>query len=438
MTVCLGEFVLKLKSSTVTAWLVMIMDFFHYIAFMCTKPYIKNILDEINVGDGPAGIILALFSFIQVASALALGVWIQKKGQKPQLVLGSVLYLVSGLMLAYVHELGALFGSYSSIAMVSIVTVGVLMFGLSHGVFLIAGHYVITGIPKEEGRDKYVSLLTAINSIGQFVGPLLASVILETWITKQNGVGEFKSVMIISAIASGIALVLACIIKNVTNGVTKKAQDVRVVLRDKPLMKIVFLNAAVYFSTDIVTSYTVKFCTDGLLFSTSLATMVVSAYKLSQIFVRAVLGWLIKFVGSARLLKLSLLFVALTLAGMGLTKEISQLLAMLGLPFMATKIVVVMLFSLLFGIANGLVNPLALIELSNKSNDVNRGPALALRNMCNGGGQTIGEVAFGFIAAMTGGLFSPVFLISSAVLFGCFMIPFDDKKGAEATPPTDK
>ena len=155
--------------------------------------------------------------------------------------------------------------------------------------------------------------------------------------------------------------------------------------------------------------------------------MVVSAYKLSQIFVRAVLGWLIKFVGSARLLRFSLLFVAVTLAGMGLTKEISLLLYKVGLPFMTTKIVVVMFFSLLFGIANGLVNPLALIELSNASTDTNRGPALALRNMCNGAGQTVGEVAFGFIAALTGGLFSPVFLISGGVLLGCYFL-FGEKK----------
>ena len=108
------------------------------------------------------------------------------------------------------------------------------------------------------------------------------------------------------------------------------------------------------------------------------------------------------------------------------------------------KLVVVMSFALLFGLANGLVNPLALVELSNASNSSNRSPALALRNMCNSGGQTFGEVAFGAIAGATASL-SPIFYISGTVLFGCFMVSLDWKKKkvapaaveSETEPPSE-
>ena len=92
---------MRLKESTKTAWLVMMMDFFHYVAFMCTKPYLKSMLDDAGVSAKDAGVIMALFSLIQVINAIFLSKWIQKKGQKPQLITGAFMYLLSGLMLAF-------------------------------------------------------------------------------------------------------------------------------------------------------------------------------------------------------------------------------------------------------------------------------------------------------------------------------------------------
>ena len=88
------------------------------------------------------------------------------------------------------------------------------------------------------------------------------------------------------------------------------------------------------------------------------------------------------------------------------------------------------------GLANGLVNPLALIELSNASNSTNRSPALALRNMGNSGGQSVGEIVFGYLAGAFGTL-SPVFLVSGGVLFGCFLLSFDKKKKPTEDAPTE-
>ena len=431
---------MRLKESTKTAWLVMMMDFFHYIAFMCTRPYIKNLLIDAGASDALSGYILSAFSIIQVVNAIFLGKWIQKKGQKPQLVLGAAMYLVAGVFMAFASKFGDGFGKAPEIILIA---VAVLMLGTSHGIFLLAGHFVITGIPKEEGRDKYVGYLTFINSIGQFIAPVMAAGILSSWfvdsykksafLTNLADGNTYMYVLLLSVVASAISLVLACIIKNVTNGTTKKPAKVGSILKDGPLMKVVFLNAAVYFAVDVVTSYTQAFGENTLMLSAAMATMVMSANKFSAIFVRAFLGWLTKIFGSSRLLKISLFVISLSIVGMGLTNEISMGLSKLGLPLEATKIVVIMALSLVFGLANGLVNPLALIELSNVSNDTNRSPALALRNMGNSGGQSLGEIAFGYIAGITATL-SPVFLISGAMLFGCFLTSFDWKKkgGADA------
>ena len=430
------ELVLKLKQSTVTAWLVMFMDFFHYIAFMCTKPYMKNMLDDAGIAPEITGFILSLFSIIQVVNALFLSKWIQKKGQKPQLIFGAALYVLTGLLLAFTPMIGGMFGGSSGIVEGVLITISILIMGTSHGIFLICGHYVITGLPKEEGRDKYVGYLTFINAIGQFIGPMLAAVCLAPQLMAMSKSGDYFFVLMISVVASGISLALACVIKNVTGGKTKQPAKVGAVLKDGPLMKIVFLNAAVYFAVDVVTSYIQAFGEETLLLTEYVATLVAAAMKFTAIFVRAFLGWLSKLVGSARLLRLSLLFVAISIVGMGLTNPIAEGLSGLGIDFMAAKIVVVMFFALLFGLANGLVNPLALIELSNASNSTNRSPALALRNMGNSGGQSVGEIVFGYLAGAFGTL-SPVFLVSGGVLFGCFLLSFDKKKKPTEDAPTE-
>ena len=385
---------MKLTESTKTAWLVMMMDFFHYVAFMCTKPYLKGMLTDAHVSDEVAGIILAIFSLIQVLNALLLGKWIQRKGQKPQLITGAALYLIAGVLLAFAPAMcgfadgtagfslggaaadqwhmwgtslsGVAEGSFdavgSAVVEVSrascnvfgacIITLCVLLLGTSHGIFLICGHYVITGIPKEEGRDKYVGYLTFINSIGQFVAPLVAAMLLVKAFVATSFSGKYFYVMLFSVLASGISLVLACIIRNVRDGKTKAPAKVGSVLRDRPLMKIVFLNAAVYFAVDVVSTYTQEFGEKTLMLTMAKATLVMAAMKFSAIFVRAFLGFLTKIIGSAKLLRISLLVVALSIVGMGFTNEISKMLSGLGLPLEETKFIVIMFMSLLFGLAN--------------------------------------------------------------------------------------
>lgn len=427
------RFYLKLNQSTKTAWLVMFMDFFHYIAFMCTKPYLKSLLSLAGASNTVAGVILALFSLVQVINSVFLSKWIQKKGQKPQLVMGAFIYMFAGLILAFAPMVS---GSSDTLETV-LVAISVVLLGTSHGIFLLAGHYVITGLPKEEGRDAYVGYLTFINSIGQFVGPLIAAALLAEplmnafknirifdAIAQKNG---YVYVLLFSVISSGISLLLACIIRNVRGDIKKKPAKFGTVLKDKALMKIVLINAAVYFSTDVVVSYTQEFGEKTLMLSAATATMIMTAMKFSAIFVRAFLGWLTKHIGSAKLLRLTLLFIGLAIFCMGLTNTITAGLANLGLPEMTTKVVIIMTLALIYGLANGLVNPLALIELSNASDDTNRSPALALRNMANSGGQTFGEVALGFIIEATSTL-SPVFLLSGTILFGCYLLSFDRKK----------
>lgn len=414
-----------ISESAKKAWLVIAMDFFHYIAFMCTKPYIKSLLNEAGASDRIAGVILALYSLVQVLNAVLMAKWIQKKGQKPQMVLGAAMYFAGGLLLAYVSGISSLFESMTGIGsgvfQIMLIAISVAVLGSSHGMFIITCNYFITGIPKEEGRDRYVGYTTFVNSVGQFIGPILAAMLLAGRFS-----GTYKYVLLLSVSASAVSLIMAFFVKNVTLGTKKKPAMVRDVLKDRPLMKIVLLNAAVYFATDVVASYIEPYGKDTLALGASVATLILASMKFSAIFVRAFLGWLSEKIGSERLLRISLFTVSASIFLLGAVNETAIFLSKLGLPENTTKIVIVMLIGLIYGMANGLVNPLALVELSNKSDETNRSPALALRNICNSGGQTLGEVVFGFLAGLAATL-SPVFYISGGLLFGCSFLSVNRK-----------
>ncbi len=427
---------MKLNQHTKTAWLVIIMDFFHYIAYMCTKPYLKTLLGEAGAPADVTGVILSLFSVVQVLNALFLSKWIQKKGQKPQLIFGSALYMIAGMGLMFSASIASFISIFIPISVtllrISIIAFCTVMLGSSHGIFLLCGHYIITGLPEDAGRAKYVGYLTFVNSIGQFIGPVLASVLLGEFFTKYSPDNIYIFVLLLSVVASAISLALSVVIRNVRSGQTRSPAKVGSVLKDGPLMKIVLINSAVYFATDVLSSYLQDFGVSTLLLAPALATTIITVMKFAQIFVRAFLGFLIKKVGSKRLLNATLCIVAISIVGMGLTNPVSSVLSALGLPVEIVKIVVVMSWALIFGLANGLVNPLALIELSNVTTDDTRSPALALRNMCNSGGQGLGETAFGFLAKLTGSL-SSLFFISGGLMFVCYIYSHDFKKKKKNT-----
>ena len=421
----------------------MIMDFFHFIAFMSTKPYLKSMLNAANVSDSAAGFILASYSLIQFVSAIFLGKWIQKKGHKPQLITAAMFTLVSSVILAFTPLVGKAAGSSETLVCAVIIAFCTLLLGTSHGMFILCGNYIITGLPESEGRDKYVGFFTFTNSIGQFCGPLLASLLLSKALIAKSFSGDYFFVMMLAIVTSTAALIFSCIIKNITvtpaaanaEKAEKKPVKVRDVLADHRLMKIIILNAAYYFSVDVLATYTQAFGERTLLLSASSAALILTVMKFSAIFVRAFLGLLTKIFGSARLLKISLFVLALSVFLMGMTGKISAALAGLGLPLYGTTLTVILIFSLICGFSNGLVNPLSLVHLSSASTPQNRSSALALRGMFNSGGQTVGEVSFGFLAGIFGSL-APVFLVSGGMLFGCFLLSFD-KKQKKTTDKTE-
>lgn len=424
----------KLKYQKI-AYLVMIMDFFHYIAYMCTKPQIVTLLKQVGASDAQQGFILSFFSIVQVFQALIISKLIQRFGQKGEMIVGAGFYALGAFALAGSNKfalalnafLGIFGGGISEAAMptVEIVVIGfgTLLFGISHGIFLLASQYVMTGIPKEHGREKLVGLYSFSNSAGKFVGPFIASAILGIAIIPDSL--ERRYVILAGAVASVVALIIALFITNIKRDNSTPPMNLKQMFTNGPVMKIIILNSAIYFAVDIVTNYAQSFGENVVGLAPEKAVLILSAVNLSEMIIRPVMGKLCEIFTSDRLFKIAMFVCAASIMLTGFTKEINGLFE--SLVHIDARFVFMLVFGLMIGMSLGLLNPLSMIKLSDVVSDADRSQALALRNMANYGGQTVGANMFGWVAQITGSL-SPVYWISGLAMFGCFALSFDYKK----------
>lgn len=399
------------------AIVMIITEGLYFITYMTVKPYMKTLLNQAGATNTQTGVILALFGFIQVVSALVLSGFLQKYGQKLLMIIGSFSAVVMGLLIIFSNHIA---GSISALihinvrfCEIAILTVSNLMFGFVHGIILLGSHYCLTSLKLSDNRDKMLGFSTFFESLGQFVGPIFAGIILSS--SKQT---SYRSVVFMGTCLSIVIFILLLFSINIKLDTQKERAKLSLVFGDKPLMRLILINGAAYFASDVVISYMQDFGVITLGLTLAKATLVLSAVKLATMIIRFLLAPLINLFGAEKLFSISLFSLALSICFIGSTKFISTLFVFIGVSTITSRFVLVVIGACLYGAAFGLVNPLALMKLSDPTNNANRASALALRSMANYGGQSVGEIIFGFIITLTGGL-SPIFFLSSAVLFGC-------------------
>ena len=292
-----------------------------------------------------------------------------------------------------------------------------MLFGFVHGIFLLDTHFCLTSLKLSDNRDTLLGISTFLESFGQFIGPIFAGIILSSSFGKIG----YRSVVFMGVCVSSIVFIILLFSVNIKVEEKIKKAKVSTVFKDKPLMKLILINGAAYFASDVVISYMQDFGVITLGLTLAKATLVLSVVKLATMLARFFLARFIKALGISRLFTLSLLALAFGIFFIGCTKFVSYPFELLGASVMNSRFVLVIVGACIYGAAFGLVNPLALMKLSNLTNDSNRASALALRSMANYGGQSVGEILFGIIITLTGGL-SPIFFLSSAVLLSCMYL----------------
>lgn len=343
------------------------------------------------------------------------------------MLIGTLGAAIMGTLIIFSNNVATFFSNISGISVVfcevAVLTFCNLLFGFVHGIFILGSHYCLTSLKLSDNRDTMVGLSTFFESLGQFIGPIFAGMILSS----ASDSDSYRSVVLMGVCIS--VAIFFVLIFSINIKVENKTEKVKVstVLRDKPLMKLILINGAAYFASDVVISYMQDFGVITLGLTLAKATLVLSAVKFATMVARFLIAPLIKLLGVDKLFGWALFSLAFGIGFIGCTKFISYPFEMLGVCADISRFILVLFGACIYGASFGFTNPLALIKLSNFTNNSNRASALALRSMANYGGQSIGEVVFGIVIALTGGL-SPVFLLSSAVMFCCVALTKENKK----------
>ena len=345
------------------AIVIIITEGLYFITYMTVKPYMKTLLNQAGATDTQTGVILALFGFIQVVSALVLSGFLQKYGQKLLMIIGSFSAVVMGLLIIFSNHIA---GSISALihinvrfCEIAILTVSNLMFGFVHGIILLGSHYRLTSLKLSDNRDKMLGFSTFFESLGQFVGPIFAGIILSS--SKQT---SYRSVVFMGTCLSIVIFILLLFSINIKLDTQKERAKLSLVFGDKPLMRLILINGAAYFASDVVISYMQDFGVITLGLTLAKATLVLSAVKLATMIIRFLLAPLINLFGAEKLFSISLFSLALSICFIGSTKFISTLFVFIGVSTITSRFVLVVIGACLYGAAFGLVNPLALMKLS--------------------------------------------------------------------------
>ena len=351
------------------------LNFLHYTALYASRPYLSLLAQEMGGSEIEIGFIVSLYSFIQVATALLVGYWIDKSGIKRPSCCGSICFFCGTSILMFTSCLRQ-------------VGIGSLFMGIGHGIILLCGQHSVTSVPDDTARTAAVGWLSFFNSVGTAAGPLIGGKLRDLYGLHYGFSG---------AVLLSFGAILAAFSMPSTQ--VKATIHSRAPLRiKKPLVLDIILSGTVFFVADVISVYlplyTYQMALSGILTGT-----ILSANGVAQMIVRPFMGYLRKWFSVRRLLQSCLLIGGICIALIGCSSTFKILL----------------LTSILAGCALGLANPLTLLTVSSSAKSSERSQILSLRVVANYSAQALSPIIFGSLSAVAG--LSPVLWCAGGILF---------------------
>lgn len=351
-----------------------LLNFLHYTALYASRPYLSLLVEELGGSELEIGLIVSMYSLVQVATALLVGDWIAQGGTRAPEFFGSIYFLLGTTILMLTSNLW-------------LVGMGALLMGAGHGLILLCGQHNVTGISDETLRTVAVGWLSFFNSVGTVLGPLLGGKLRDLFGAHYGFIG--------AVCFSLTTMIVAC---NSPRAQIYMVPQPKVHLRLKKSAALnLMVSSAVFFAADVISVYLPRYANqlglNGILTGT-----ILSANGIAQMTVRPFMGWLRKWHSIRHLLQKCLLAGGICVTMIGLSSTFEPLL----------------LTATLAGCAIGLANPLTLLTVSSSVKATERSQILALRSMANYGAQALSPILFGTISASIG--LAPVLWCGGGIL----------------------
>lgn len=366
----------------------LLIALFHYLVTEAVRPYLSLYAEACGASNVEIGYISSTYSLIQVFSALLVGKALDRWGVRKPALLGGVTFVVGALILSVSKTVAPMM-------------VASALFGISHGILLLAVEAVTVGVKNPNARASSIGILTSFNAIGIFIGPMLGGWMQSLW----NAAGSFIGCAVIATVPAALTLFLPNRVENHSaSSVSKKnkaGENIFTLLRDRNIVNNMILSACTFFALDVMSTYLSLYCASTAGLNETAIGYILSAKGVAQLISRFALGYLCKTFRQDRVFASCLLIGAVSTAAIGF----------------ASSYWGIMLLAILIGAALGLANPLTLLNVSDVSTEENRSRVLALRLTCGYAAQSTSPIVFGVIADSFG--LSTVFWGSGIVMLAC-------------------
>ena len=367
----------------------MLVAFLSVTAIAGTRPTTSYRALDLGADNFQVGLVQSAFSVLPALTAVAVGRWIDRRGEGRTYFLGLVALSVGGIISALASDL-------------VILALGQAVVGFGTITALISGQAMIASRTRPEDWNKRYGTYAASLSLGQLVGPSLAAAIQEA---PAFGPESERVVFVVGALFSlsaGLATLLipagprpAAAANAETPGGFTSA--VRRVLSRPGMFAAMYVSITVSSTIDVLAAYLPIYGTVsmlsvqlvGLLLSVRAAATMVSRFGMDYLLTR--LGWRRAMVSCLAVSAAMLALIPTTVS-----------------PPLLIAIVTVL------GLTIGLVQPMTVTWVANMAARGERGTALAVRLTGNRGSLLFVPAVMGAVAGSAG--IAAVFWILAAFL----------------------
>lgn len=366
------------------------------------------------------GLIQSAFSILPALLAVAIGRAVDRVGASRFMIAATVALAVGGLIAAYSGGLVVL--AIAQIAM-----------GLGHIIYLVAGQALVANVGPRGEREVRFGTYATVNSLGQLIGPAIAAAIIgggtalaaAALIAGPAGPAPIGAsdvaanggplpdnpeglVFLVSTGITVVAVALACLLPGLTRrgdrprtppakGGPGTLSVARGVLRRPGMLSAMFVSIVVISTLDALVAYLPAHGeTVGM--SVALVGGLLSVRAGASLVARIFMTQLIGRLGRGRLLAGSMALAAASL---------------FGLPFTASPPVLIGLM-IVVGMGLGLVQPMTIAWVANRSPRSERGTALGVRITGNRIALLIVPTLMGAIAGAAG--IAAIFIVLALAL----------------------
>lgn len=329
------------------------------------------------------GLLPAAFAALSLIVAVPAGRWIDRIGEAPFLLLGTVLMVGSLAAMIWVDT-------------VFLLIVSQAVLGLGHIINIIAAQTMIANRTTRDGRDARYGYYSVAASLGQLIGPVAAGVIAGS-VAAQRGatVGESATLVFVAATMVSIPALLLSVslLRDLPRrgptapdpthqGYLHSASEI---LRMPTMLPAIAVSIGVILSIDLLVAYLPVYGEERGL-PVELVGALLSVRAASSMASRLAMTWLISRVGRARLLWGSAALAGVTLALVPFTDAPGLLVGLM----------------VLTGLGLGFGQPMTIAWVASRAPRSLRATALGVRLTGNRIGQLVIPAGVGLAAGVLG------------------------------------